>query len=118
MPLDTYNYLGKKRREPTMATAAILSHIMQLRADSIFTTREVLQYGRRSAVDQCLYLLVKKNMIRRLASGVFIRDPHANPSVEEIARIKAAAFGLEIAPSQEPATLRPVEAIRCEPAQT
>jgi hypothetical protein len=79
-----------------MATAGILLHIMQLSPETIFTTREVLHYGRRSAVDQCLHTMVKNRFIRRLAYGVFVRCPEVNPSIEEIARIKAAAFGKRI----------------------
>jgi hypothetical protein len=79
-----------------MATAGILHHIMQLSPQTIFTTREMLQYGRRGAVDQCLHTMVKSRFIFRLAQGVFVRDASIVPSVEEIARIKARAFGKRI----------------------
>ncbi|HEY9757353.1 MAG TPA: hypothetical protein V6C97_19445 [Oculatellaceae cyanobacterium] len=79
-----------------MATAGIRAHIANLSATTIFTTREVLKYGKRGAVDQCLHLLVRSREIRRLARGVFVQDPNINPSIEEIAQIKAAAFGKHI----------------------
>lgn len=76
-----------------MATAGILAHIERLNPKAMFTTRDVLQYGSRGAVDTCLYRLVKAGTIRRLARGVFIRDRNAKPRVEEIASVKAIAFG-------------------------
>jgi hypothetical protein len=79
-----------------MATAAILLHILELSPTTIFTTREVLQYGRRAAVDQCLRRLVQANFICRLARGVFVRDPELKPPAEQIAQTKAAAFGKRI----------------------
>lgn len=75
-----------------MATAGIRAHIEGLSPTTIFTTRDVLKYGKRGAVDQCLYMLVKRRTIRRLARGVFVQDKNIDPSIEEIAQIKAAAF--------------------------
>ncbi|HEY9685251.1 MAG TPA: hypothetical protein V6C86_26995 [Oculatellaceae cyanobacterium] len=79
-----------------MATAGIRSHISNLSPTTVFTTRDVLKYGKRGAVDQCLCHLVKMGAIRRLARGVFVQDKNTNPSIDEIARIKAAAFGKRI----------------------
>lgn len=79
-----------------MATAGIRAHIEGLSPTTIFTTRDVLKYGKRGAVDQYLYILVKRGTIRRLARGVFVQDKNVNPSIEEIAQIKAAAFARRI----------------------
>lgn len=79
-----------------MATAGIRAHIANLNYSAIFTTRDVLKYGKRNAVDQCLHYLVKTGEIRRLARGVFVQDPNINPSIDEIAEIKAVAFGKRI----------------------
>ncbi|HEY9757243.1 MAG TPA: type IV toxin-antitoxin system AbiEi family antitoxin domain-containing protein [Oculatellaceae cyanobacterium] len=79
-----------------MASAGIRDHIANLNYSAIFTTRDVLKYGKRNAVDQCLHFLVKSGEIRRLARGVFVQDPNINPSIEQIAEIKAAAFGKRI----------------------
>jgi hypothetical protein len=40
--------------------------------------------------------MVKSKFIRRLARGVFIRDAVANPSIEQVANVKAAAFGRKL----------------------
>ncbi|HEY9755440.1 MAG TPA: hypothetical protein V6C97_09775 [Oculatellaceae cyanobacterium] len=79
-----------------MATAGIRTHLANISATTIFTTRDVLKYGKRGAVDQCLHIMVRSGQIRRLARGVFVQDPNTNPSIEEIAQIKAAAFGKNI----------------------
>ncbi|HEY9684116.1 MAG TPA: hypothetical protein V6C86_21215 [Oculatellaceae cyanobacterium] len=79
-----------------MATAGIRTHLANIDATTVFTTRDVLKYGKRGAVDQCLHIMVRSGQIRRLARGVFVQDPNTNPSIEKIAHIKAAAFGKNI----------------------
>ena len=79
-----------------MAATRILEHIYELDFSAIFTTRDVLQYGTRTAVDQCLSRLVRSHFIVRLARGVFTRDPNIKVTIEEIATIKAVAFGRKI----------------------
>ncbi len=76
-----------------MCTEYIHRHIRRLPATQIVTTRELLQYGSRAAVDQALYRMVKSKFLRRLARGVFLRDANFKPSAKEIAYAKAAAFG-------------------------
>jgi hypothetical protein len=65
----------------------------------LFTTRAVLAFGSRSAVDTALFRLVNALVIRRLARGVFIRNdfPQHCPSEAEVARVKAESFGRRIA---------------------
>ena len=75
-----------------MCSDYIKSHIMQLPATQIFTTREVLQYGLRGAVDQALSRLVRAEEIVRLAPGVFVRDDSLKPSLYEIAKAKMTAW--------------------------
>jgi hypothetical protein len=67
--------------------------------NKLFTTRQLLIYGTRSAVDQCLSTLVKEGRIIRLARGVFVREGSRieTISVYDIAKIKAEAFGKQIA---------------------
>jgi hypothetical protein len=80
-----------------MATMGILDHISNLNPKTIFTTREVLHYGSRGAVDTCLYRLVKTGCIRRLARGVFILTAgNGKPTIDEIADKKAISFGRQI----------------------
>jgi hypothetical protein len=64
-----------------------------------FTTREVLLFGSRAAVDQALSRLVKMGYIVRLARGVFVKPDYGKPpiSAARVARTKAEAFGKKIA---------------------
>lgn len=79
-------------------SSKILRHIDNLRRDEVFTTRDMLSYGRRGAVDQTLYRLVKGGFIIRLARGVFIKnvEHQRDVGVTELARIKANAFGKQV----------------------
>lgn len=65
-----------------------------------FSTRLFLQFGKRAIIDQYLYQQVKRGRLVRLARGIFMRKPWAKeipePSVYEIAKIKADAFGKQI----------------------
>ncbi|HEY9784033.1 MAG TPA: DUF6088 family protein [Candidatus Obscuribacterales bacterium] len=74
----------------------IRAHIFGLPPDMIFSTRDLLHFGRRSAVDQTLYRLVKSGFIVRVARGLFIRDGSAILSTAEVAAAKAKAFGRKI----------------------
>lgn len=79
-------------------TTRIRQYIFTLPPRRMFTTRDVLHCGKRSAVDQCLHMLIKNGMIIRLARGVFMR-PVADsdlPSRAQIAVVKARAFGRRI----------------------
>ena len=69
-------------------------HINDLSPTSLFTTRELLQYGTRNAVDLTLFKLVNTGVIHRVARGVFRRAclSKSPPSVLDVARAKAAAF--------------------------
>jgi Family of unknown function (DUF6088) len=79
----------------------IRAHINRLRADVIFTTRDFLCYGTRSAVDTAIHRLIQKDMIIRVARGVFIKWTNKAfkgqlPSALEVAKAKARGFGKEI----------------------
>lgn len=73
----------------------IARQIGRLGVDQIFTTRDMLTYGRRAAVDKALSRMVSNGQIIRLARGVFMRDRpgRREVSVAEIAKVKAASFG-------------------------
>lgn len=78
-----------------MSTAGkILHHISNLGANVVFTTGEMLLHGSRSAVDSALSRLVRKEVIRRLAAGVFIAVEGMSwfPSALVIIIAKARAF--------------------------
>jgi hypothetical protein len=79
-----------------MCTSTIKQHIRKLPATRLFTTRELLQYGKRSAVDQVLFRLVRQKQIVRVARGVFVRKIKYKPTLKKIAEVKAAAFGKKI----------------------
>jgi Family of unknown function (DUF6088) len=82
-----------------MSTSAFIKrHIFKLPADVIFSTRDMLNYGPRAAVDQCLYRLVKSGRIIRLAWGTFIKEEYDGPlpTTLEVAKAKAEAFGRKI----------------------
>ncbi len=72
--------------------------IFNLPKAAIFSTRDLLNFGTRAAVDQCLCRLVKKGDIRRLAWGLFMRDglDVPMPTALVVATEKAKAFGRRI----------------------
>lgn len=76
----------------------IRKFVFKLPKGVIFSTRELLNFGTRAAVDQCLCRLVKGGDIRRLAWGLFMRDDPdvPMPSTLVIAAEKARAFGKQI----------------------
>jgi hypothetical protein len=78
--------------------STIRRHIIQLDPEKLFTTRELLKYGPRNAIDQTLWRLVKNGSIIRLARGVFVRASRTftSPSPRAVAEAKAKGFGKEI----------------------
>jgi len=79
--------------------AKIRRHIARLPQGEPFTTRDLLIYGSRQAVDQALCRLVRKEEIRRLARGVFFSPNSKCKSAFtafEIAKLKAESFGRRI----------------------
>lgn len=79
-----------------MCIEYIYRHIRQMPATKLFTTREMLIYGTRSAVDAALHRMVKSGFIYRLARGVFVRDASCKPSLLQIVEAKARAFKVRI----------------------
>ncbi|MBI4532657.1 MAG: type IV toxin-antitoxin system AbiEi family antitoxin domain-containing protein [Candidatus Melainabacteria bacterium] len=77
----------------------IKRHIVRLPLDKIFSTRELLIYGSRTAVDQTLSKLVKMGRIIRLARGVFVKEGSniEKITVCDVAQKKAESFGKQIA---------------------
>ena len=80
-----------------MITASIRRFILQLPKNQMFVTRDVLGFGRRSAVDTALSRLVSDGMIERVARGVFVRAGARLFLPVEVAAIKARAFAKKIA---------------------
>src|SRR5579883_931304 len=73
----------------------IRHHINRLAPGELFTTRDLLRYGTRTAVDQATHKLNKQAYVERLARGVFRKPPHDLKKVSplEVALAKAKAFG-------------------------
>lgn len=81
-------------------TKKIWRHIYGLEIDEPFTTRDLLNYGSRSAIDDCMYRLVKEGVIHRITRGVFVRmkanGKHPYFTQREVAEIKAGSFGRKL----------------------
>lgn len=79
------------------ASFAIKSLLKRMPLGQIFTTRDLIGLGSRPSIDNCIYRLVKKGLISRIARGVFCKGdqiPILTPL--ELARIKAHAFNKEV----------------------
>ncbi|MBI4534136.1 MAG: type IV toxin-antitoxin system AbiEi family antitoxin domain-containing protein [Candidatus Melainabacteria bacterium] len=76
----------------------IKRHICRLPLDKIFSTRELLIYGSRSAVDQTMSKLVRKGIIIRLARGLFVKEGTniEKITVYDVAKAKAESFAKQI----------------------
>jgi len=75
---------------------AIRSAINSLPDTAIFTTRDMIRFGFRNNVDQCMSRLVKAKLICRLVRGVFIKAGTGRRSTLEVALVKARSFGREL----------------------
>src|SRR5215472_17318307 len=93
------SYSVSEEKQDMETIHLIRVHITRLQQNAIFTTRDFLCYGTRSAVDTALHRLIKKAMILRIARGVFIKWTMEAfrgdnlPNAREVARTKALAFG-------------------------
>ncbi|MBP9091852.1 type IV toxin-antitoxin system AbiEi family antitoxin domain-containing protein [bacterium] len=78
--------------------AEIRRHIAGLPEGAIFSTKDVVQCGKRNTIDQTLWRMVKSNEIERLARGLFVssRTRKLEYSDYEIAEQKTKGFGNEI----------------------
>lgn len=76
-------------------TSLIRRFVASLKPGQLFTTRDCLGFGKRNSVDQALHKMVNSGWITRLARGVFALSENLRRlvSVEEVAEIKAKAFG-------------------------
>jgi Family of unknown function (DUF6088) len=81
-----------------MAISMIRRVVTFMPEGTIFTTRDMLVFGMRTAVDQALCHLVRTERIRRLARGVFAKcDDYKTTFTElQIVKAKAHSFGRRI----------------------
>lgn len=56
-----------------MTRTPIASLIMKMKVGEPFTTRQILGFGSRAAIDQALSRLVKEKRISRIARGVYVK---------------------------------------------
>jgi hypothetical protein len=79
-----------------MCSAIIRELIANINLDILLSTRQFLAYGKRSAVDQFFYRMVKTGKLIRVARGIFVKQGSRWPTVLAIAAAKAKAFGKQI----------------------
>lgn len=83
-------------------TLFIKRHIAKLQEGQMFSTRDLLGYGSRGAVDRCVGRLIDKQFIVRAARGIFVKTVEYQaektplPSIEEIARFKARVYKKDV----------------------
>lgn len=75
----------------------IRNHIQQAPLAALITTRDLLCYGSRSAVDNAVHTLKKNKEIVAVCRGVFRRPERTKPvGIFEVAKVKAESFGRTI----------------------
>jgi hypothetical protein len=89
-----------------MSTTSFIRRLInKLEPGAMLTTRDCLNFGRRAAVDQALYRLVKTGVLKRLTYGLFLkleveeyvsRADSIIPPLIEIVKAKAKAFHRKI----------------------
>jgi hypothetical protein len=86
----------REQEEIGMSTASFVRrHVYRLPVGVPFAARELMAYGSAPAVYRAIYRLIKKEVIRRIAQGVYMKYHWkcSMPSAFEIARLKAEVFG-------------------------
>lgn len=80
------------------ATALVNKFVFSLQDGALFSTRDLLNYGKRGAVDQAIYRLIKKDVIVRVVRGLFMKNGGFGrmPDIFEIAKAKGQAFGRQV----------------------
>lgn len=83
-----------------MNTRALINRfLLHWPSTEIFTTRMLLRFGTRAAIDNATYIMVKSGIIRRLVGGVFVlAECKKTFSNLEVATVKAHSFGRKIIP--------------------
>lgn len=78
-----------------MLTAGFVrAHFMKTPENAMVTRRDLLHYGTQDAIDSSIRQLIRKQLILRVACGVYLR-PHPTeplPTAAEIAAVRIAAF--------------------------
>lgn len=97
-PVEHQPRPSSRRAAKYSVRSSIRRHISEIPDNTLFSTRELLHYGRRSSVDTVLHTMVKNELIVRVARGLFMRlnENLEVPSIFDIAKKKAQAFFKEI----------------------
>jgi hypothetical protein len=100
-----FSYMKTVRRKPQSLESYILARIRGSGRGSVFVPGDFLDLGNRPGVDFALHRLVKQNILRRLARGLYdYPKSHPklgvlSPSMDTIARVLAGRDRLRIQPS-------------------
>ena len=88
----------------TKATSWVKQYVSKLADGDIFITRDLLDYGTRSAIDQALSRLVNAAYVRRLTRGVFCKSAWTcnRPLAFDVAWARARNSGKELHASRLP----------------
>jgi hypothetical protein len=81
-------------------TDRINKYVKSLSCGKLFSTRDLLGFGKRGAVDQATHRAVEGGQWQRVARGVFCKKESAVPYMFdriEVMKCKAIAFGKEVA---------------------
>jgi hypothetical protein len=81
-------------------TDRINEYVKSISHGKLFTTRDLLGFGKRAAVDQATHRAVKSGEWQRTARGVFCKKESAVPYMFdrlEVMKCKAIAFGKDVA---------------------
>lgn len=83
------------RKAMSSCISKIRKYVASLPPGALFSTQECVQFGSRSAVDQSIYQLIDLNILERIVRGVFVavKSRRREYSAEEVAVVKASAFG-------------------------
>lgn len=80
-----------------MAVSDILGRINRIKPGKVFTSREMLKFAPRNAVDKTLHHLNKAKVIKRVGFGVYTPgDGTVLPTLDEIVKAKAHAFNRKV----------------------
>ncbi len=80
------------------ASTFVRRYVNSLIEGQTFTTRDVLNFGSRTAIDKCLEKLVKQGRVVRLARGLYMcgDEMTPRPTPVQVAAAKATSYGKEI----------------------
>ncbi len=90
----------------SIVQANILDHIRRRGRGKVYTSKDLLRFGSRAAIDQALPRLVKAGQLQRLGRGLYYYPKNnrrlgmtVGPAADEIACALARQTGSRIAPS-------------------